>query len=128
MLQNQAENTSLYVALIGSAAAILTALRADKWPGYLYEWGKSRNAAKREYYQKKEAEFKKLINKVDFLERELQRERAFALQTKNTMRIMMPIMRRMSKDHPDLIQMLDEFERNLNLDVETTSADGHNTD
>jgi hypothetical protein len=116
MLENESGNTAIWIAFIGSAAAILGALRADKWPGYIASWFRSRHTAKQLYYRKKEEEFKRLSQKVEDLEKELDRERALSIQIKTTLRIIVPIMRRMAKDDPDFIDLLDNLDRVISPD------------
>lgn len=124
LFQKPENETAVLIALIGSAAAILTALRADKWPMYIYNLWKDFSDGNSEKKQVKKDEIQELNKRIDELEDKLGKERMQMLRMQSILTAMLPLMRRLMKDYPEHIELLDELEKNIFGEMTTTSADG----
>jgi uncharacterized coiled-coil protein SlyX len=114
MFEQDNGNEAVWIALIGSAAAILAALRADKWPGYFIGWYKEKTRVSID----KTAELEK---RIDDLEKELAKERSANERTQTILSSMLPLIKAMMKDNRDHINLLEQLENTI---FNKTPADG----
>ncbi len=119
---DETKNPQIWVALISSIGGIATAFGLNKIIPSVIEWFKTKNKQRRERRLIKYREIGKLNARIDTLEKELERERTFAVQTRSTLRAMLPLMKEIMKDHPNYISLLNQLENNVF--GETTPSDG----
>jgi len=115
-------NSAIWIALISSVGGIATAFGLNKIIPAMIEWFKTKNKQRRERRSIKYREIGKLNSRIDMLEKELERERTFSVQTRSTLKAMLPLMKEIMKDHPNYILLLEQLE--ANVFGETTSGDG----
>ena len=122
MFEESNNNSQIWITLITSMAAIATAFGLNKIVPAIIDWFKSKNKQRRERRIIKYREIGKLNSRIDMLEKELERERTFSVQTRSTLKAMLPLMKEIMKDHPNYILLLEQLE--ANVFGETTSSDG----
>ena len=125
MFEESNNNSQIWVALISSVGGIATAFGLNKIIPAIIEWFKAKNKQRRERRLIKYREIGKLNSRIDMLEKELERERTFAVQTRSTLKAMLPLMKEIMKDHPNYISLLEQLEKNVF--GETTPGDGTQT-
>lgn len=113
----------IWIALIAAASGILTALGFGKIIPALLEWWKEKQESRKQTKALRYEELMKLKERINVLEDELDKHRAFETQTRSTLNAMLPLMKEMMKDHPNYIQLLEQLEKNI-LNGNKISADG----
>lgn len=115
-------SNEIWIALIAAASGILTALGFGKIIPAVLEWWKTRTEERRKKNASRYEEIVKLNERINVLEKELDKHRAFETQTRSTLNAMLPLMKEMMKDHPNYIQLLEQLENNII--GKTSPADG----
>ena len=109
----QEENNSLMIALVSAASGILIALGAKEWVPSLFDWLKFKTTSRANREKIRKEEIRILNERINDLEKNLEREKQISLQTQTTLRAMLPLMREIMKDHPNYITLLDTMENNI---------------
>lgn len=120
------EHNNVWIALIAAAGGIATALGLNHVIPALVKWWHEKIDHNRQKKAATVGEFKRLNERINILESELDKRREFETQTRATLNAMLPLMKEMMREHPDYVRLLDQLERNIIGN--TTSSDGENTD
>lgn len=117
------DENGIWIALIGAAAAILGALRVDRWPVLFFSWLKSlNNGSSKAELKELEAEAEELKREMKRLRDSLTEERMSVMQMRLTFKAMVPLMRQMMSDSPAHVELLNQLENSIFENV--TPTDG----
>lgn len=110
--------------LIGAAGGIIAALGLGKVIPALINWWEEKRDERKKSKSIKYQEIKALTERIENLEKELDRHRVFETKTKTAFNSMIPLMKEMMKNHPDYIKLLEQLQENI-FGGDLTSADGN---
>lgn len=106
-------NNDIWIAVISAASGILTALGLGKVVPSLIKWWEEKQEEKRKDKAIRYEQITKLNERINVLEKELDKHRAFETQTRSTLNAMLPLMKEMMKDHPNYVMLLEQLENNI---------------
>ena len=117
-------SNEIWIALIGAASGILTALGFGKIiPSILKcweEWRENKRTLKKEEAEKLQS----LLDRVDQLENEISEYKNFKTRTDTAFRLMLPVISDVMRDHPNHIALFEQLKNIIFNEVDSTSADG----
>lgn len=92
---------------------LATALGLGKIVPAIIDWWKIKTEDRRKAKASRYEEIMKMKESIQLLEQELDKHRAFEVQTRSTLNAMLPLMKEMMKDHPNFVLVLNQLELNI---------------
>lgn len=104
---------NIWIAFIAASAGLVTALGLGKIVPAIIDWWNKKTEYNRLKKMSSEDAIKALNDRINVLENELDKHRAFETQTRATLNAMLPLMKEMMKDHPNYVSLLNQLENNI---------------
>lgn len=99
--------------LIIYGGGLITALGLNKVAPAILDWWKIRTEDRRKAKASRYEEIMKMKERIRALEDDIDKHRAFEVQTRSTLNAMLPLMKEMMKDHPNFVSILNQLELNI---------------
>jgi flagellar biosynthesis/type III secretory pathway M-ring protein FliF/YscJ len=106
-------DNDIWIAVITGAGTLAGVLGFNKIMPAIIERFKETREDKRKKQSATKGEYEELRTKIEELEIKLDKSERFEIQTRSTLKAMLPLMRVMMKDHPEFVALLKQLEDNI---------------
>ena len=107
---NTPDSNEIWIALISAASGLIAALGLNKVVPSILKWWEDSRERKRTLKEEEKNQLNNLLKRVDDLEAQVDKYKAFETRTDTAFKLMLPVISDVMRDHPHHIELFKQLQ------------------